>query len=147
MSERIFGVFLLLLSAGGIYFGWDLKAPISYEPVGPRAFPLLVFSLLAVCAVGLMVSKRPATVWAPPPVLLRIGVMFLVVLAYAFLFDKLGFIIATALMTVPLARFFGGTWMKSVIGGVALGVVLFLLFDRVLDVALPVGFWLKPLLG
>ena len=147
MSERIFGVFLLLLSAGGVYFGWDLKAPISYEPVGPRAFPLLVFALLGVCAVGLIVSKRPPTAWAPPPVLLRIGAMFLVVLAYAFLFDKLGFIISTALMTIPVARFFGGTWLKSVIGGVGLVVVLFLLFDRVLDVALPVGFWLKPLLG
>jgi len=106
-----------------------------------------VFALLGVCAVGLIVSKRPPTAWAPPPVLLRIGAMFLVVLAYAFLFDKLGFIISTALMTIPVARFFGGTWLKSVIGGVGLGVVLFLLFDRVLDVALPVGFWLKPLLG
>lgn len=147
MSERIFGVFLLLLSAVGIFVGWDLKAPISYEPVGPRAFPLLVFSLLAVCAVGLIVSKRPATIWAPPPVLLRIGAMFLIILAYALLFDKVGFMIATALMTVPLARFFGGTWIQAIIGGVALGVVLFLLFDRVLDVALPTGFWLKPLLG
>lgn len=147
MSERVFGVFLLLLSAVGIFVGWDLKAPISYEPVGPRAFPLLVFSLLAVCAVGLIVSKRPATIWAPPPVLLRIGMMFLVVLAYAFLFDKLGFIIATALMTVPLARFFGGTLKQALIGGTTMGVVLFLLFDRVLDVALPVGFWLKPFLG
>jgi len=147
MSERIFGVFLLLLSAGGIFFGWDLKAPISYEPVGPRAFPLLVFALLAICAVGLVVSKRPATEWAPSPVLLRVGGMFLVVLAYALLFDKLGFVVATTLMSIPLARLFGGSWKQSLVGGASLGVVLFLLFDRLLDVVLPTGFWLKPLLG
>lgn len=147
MSERIFGVFLLLLSAVGLFVGWDLKAPISYEPVGPRAFPMLVFSLLAICAVGLIFSKRPETVWAPPPVLRRIGAMFLVILVYALLFDKLGFIISTALMTIPLAFFFGGTWKQAVVGGVVMGVVMFLLFDRVLDVVLPTGYWLKPLLG
>jgi putative tricarboxylic transport membrane protein len=147
MSERVFGVFLLLLSAGGIYFGWDLRAPISYEPVGPRAFPLLVFSLLGVCAVCLIASKRPATEWAAPPVLLRIGAMFVAILAYALLFDKLGFVLSTALMTIPLARFFGGTWKQAVAGGAVLGVALFLLFDRLLDVVLPTGYWLKPLLG
>ena len=147
MSERIFGVFLLLLASGGILFGWDLKAPVSYEPVGPRAFPLLVFSLLAVCAVCLIGSKRPATEWAPSPVLMRIGVMFGVILAYALLFDRLGFVLSTALMTMPVARIFGGTWRQAVAAGAGLGVVLFVLFDRVLDVVLPTGLWLKPLLG
>ncbi|TVO68383.1 tripartite tricarboxylate transporter TctB family protein [Denitromonas ohlonensis] len=147
MSERIFGAFLLLLSVGGIFVGWDLKAPISYEPVGPRAFPLLVFSLLGVCALGLILTRREATEWAPSPVLLRVGAMFLTVLAYALLFDKLGFVISTALMSVPLARFFGGTWRQAMLAGTGLGVLLFLFFDRLLDVVLPVGYWLKPLLG
>lgn len=147
MSERIFGIFLLLVSAAGIYIGWDLKAPISYEPVGPRAFPLLVFTLLGICSLGLMLSKRPATEWAPSPVLMRVGGMFLVVLAYALLFDKLGFVISTALMSIPLSRYFGGTWKQSLLAGAGLGVILFLLFDKLLDVALPIGFWLKPLLG
>jgi putative tricarboxylic transport membrane protein len=73
--------------------------------------------------------------------------MFVAILAYALLFDKLGFVLSTALMTVPLARFFGGTWKQAVAGGAVLGVALFLLFDRLLDVVLPTGYWLKPLLG
>lgn len=73
--------------------------------------------------------------------------MFLTVLAYALLFDKLGFVISTALMSVPLARFFGGTWRQAMLAGAGLGVLLFLFFDRLLDVVLPVGYWLKPLLG
>lgn len=147
MSERIFGVFLLLLSVAGVILGWDLKAPISYEPVGPNAFPVLVFSLLGVCAFILVVTHRPPTDWAPSGVLLRIGGLFLIVLAYAWLFDKLGFMLATLVMTVPLARFFGGTWKQATLGGIGLGIVLFILFDRLLDVALPTGQWLKPLLG
>lgn len=147
MSERIFGVCLLFLSAGGILVGWDLKAPVEYEPVGPRAFPLLVFGLLGVCALALVLSRPAPTHWAPPAVLLRVGALFGVVLAYAFLFDKLGFIVSTALMTVPVARFFGGSWRQALVGGAGLGVSLFVLFDRVLDVALPTGLWLNSLSG
>ncbi|WP_018992865.1 tripartite tricarboxylate transporter TctB family protein [Aromatoleum toluclasticum] len=147
MSERIFGGVLLLMSLAGIWIGWDLRPPVSYEPVGPRAFPLLVLALLGVCAVMLMREKTSDTVWAPPPVLRRIGALFLIVLAYALLFDKLGFIVATALMTIPVARFFGGSWKQSVAGGLGLGVGMFIFFDRLLDVALPTGLWLNGILG
>lgn len=141
MTERIFAGCLILLSLGGIAVGWDLHAPVSYEPVGPRAFPLLVFALLGVSAVALLLSKPAPTNWAPGPVLVRIGGLFVVLLAYAFLFERLGFVVATALMSVPLARFFGGTWTQATLGGAGLGVVLFILFDRLLDVALPTGLW------
>jgi putative tricarboxylic transport membrane protein len=147
MSERIFGGLLLLLSIAGVYVGWGLKAPISYEPVGPSAFPVLVFGLLGICAIGLMITRRPATAWPEPKVLLRVFGLFVVVLAYAWLFDKIGFVLATTLMAIPLARKFGGSWKQALAAGIALGVGLFLIFDRVLDVALPTGMWLKPLLG
>ena len=69
MSERIFGGVLLLVSLAGIWIGWDLQAPMSYEPVGPRAFPLLVLFLLGISAIALILEKKGETVWAPPPVL------------------------------------------------------------------------------
>ena len=47
--------------------------------------------------------------------------------------------VATTLMTVPVGMAFGGTWRQTLAGGAALGLVLFLLFDKVLDVVLPVG--------
>ena len=147
MSERIFGGVLLLVSLAGIWIGWDLQAPMSYEPVGPRAFPPLVLFLLGLCAIALMLEKKSDTVWAPPPVLKRIGLLFLIVLVYALLFDKLGFMIATALMTVPVARFFGGSWKQGIVGGIGLGVGMFFFFDRLLDVALPTGLWLNGILG
>lgn len=146
MSERIFGGVLLLVSIAGIWIGWDMQPPVSYEPVGPRAFPILVLFLLGLCAVTLMFGKTESTtVWAPPPVMLRVGALFLIVLVYALLFDKIGFILATTLMTVPVARFFGCSWKQGVLGGVGLGVGMFLFFDRLLDVALPTGLWLKHL--
>jgi putative tricarboxylic transport membrane protein len=147
MSERIFGGVLLFVSLAGMWIARGFEAPFSYEPVGPRAFPLLVLALLGLCAVALMLEKTRATAWAPPAVMRRIGLLFLVVLAYALLFDKLGFILATTLMVIPVARFFSGSWKQAVAGGVGLGAGLFILFDRLLDVALPTGLWLNNILG
>ena len=148
MSERIFGGVLLLVSLAGIWIGWDMRAPFSYEPVGPRAFPLLILFLLGLCALALMVQKRAAVAdWAPAPVMVRIGLLFAVVLVYALLFDRLGFVLSTALMALPVARFFGGSWKQAAVGGIGLGAGLYILFDRLLDVALPGGLWLGSLLG
>ncbi|MFV0662852.1 tripartite tricarboxylate transporter TctB family protein [Denitromonas sp.] len=148
MSERILGGLLLFISIAGIWIARSFEAPFSYEPVGPRAFPILILALLGISAIALMLGKASHnTEWAPPPVLKRIGALFLIVLIYAFLFDKLGFILATALMVIPVARFFSGSWKQAVAGGVGLGVGLFILFDRLLDVALPTGLWLNKLLG
>lgn len=148
MSERILGGVLLFISIAGIWIARSFEAPFSYEPVGPRAFPILILALLGISAIALMLGKTSHTTeWAPPPVLKRIGALFLIVLIYAFLFDKLGFILATALMVAPVARFFGGSWKQAAAGGIGLGVGLFILFDRLLDVALPTGLWLNKLLG
>ncbi len=147
MSERIFGAVLLLFSIAGVYFGSGLKAPVSYEPVGPATFPVLVFSLLGLCALGLMVTRRPATQWPAAHVLRRIAGMFIVILAYAWLFERLGFVLATFLMTIPLARAFGSTWGQAVAGALGMSLSFYVIFDRLLDVALPAGRWLKPLLG
>jgi putative tricarboxylic transport membrane protein len=58
---------------------------------------------------------------------------------YAVTFQLLGFIVSTALMTVLVARLFGGTWIKALIGGVGMGILFFVVFDYLLDVVLPVG--------
>jgi putative tricarboxylic transport membrane protein len=65
--------------------------------------------------------------------------MLLVLFAYAALFLSLGFVFATVLVTIGVGRLFGGTWKQTVIGGTLLGIGLYVLFDILLDVALPVG--------
>lgn len=147
MSERILGGVLLFISIVGIWIARGFEAPFSYEPVGPRAFPMLILALLGISAIALMLEKKRDTVWAPPAVMVRIGALFAIVLVYAWLFDKLGFILSTVLMVIPVARFFSGSWVQAVAGGLGLGVGLFILFDKLLDVALPTGLWLNNILG
>jgi putative tricarboxylic transport membrane protein len=61
------------------------------------------------------------------------------VLAYALLFQTLGFTIATTLMAVPVGLAFGGRWPATLAGGAGLGLGLYLAFDKLLDVVLPTG--------
>lgn len=139
MNDRLLGVLALCLAAFMTWAGWDIEAPFAYEPVGPRAFPMLIAGIIGLCGLRLAFKGGHAVEPAAPGVNKRIALMMAVALGYAFLFQWLGFIVATAIMTVLVARLFDGSWVKSAIGGVVMGVAFFLLFDKVLDVVLPTG--------
>ncbi len=139
MSDRTLGFCALIFAGLMAWFGHDLQAPFSYEPVGPRAFPMLVALIIALCGAWLMFrhwrDRRAGEPIDWPRLLLMVAYVF----GYALLFETLGFIIATAVVTVLIGRLFGGGWGKMIIGGIAMGVLFFLLFDRALDVVLPLG--------
>ena len=60
-------------------------------------------------------------------------------LSYALLFESLGFVISTALGVFALGLLFSGRVLPCAISGVLMGVVLYSLFDLLLDVPLPLG--------
>ena len=139
MSDRILGAACVLLAAGMAWAARLYVAPISYEPVGPRAFPMLLAALLALAGAWLLVKPSPHDNGLRAAPLVSLGLAVVAVLAYALLFQLLGFPIATVLMTLPMARAFGGSWKQALAAGVFLGIALFFLFDRALDVVLPTG--------
>ncbi|OZI77020.1 tripartite tricarboxylate transporter TctB family protein [Bordetella genomosp. 12] len=139
MNDRLLGIIALVLAAFMTWAGWDIEAPFAYEPVGPRAFPLLIALVIGLCGLRLAIKGGNPVHPNPPGANGRIVLMLLFAAAYAFLFEWLGFVIATAIMTVAVGRLFGGSWIKTAIGGLVMGLLFFLLFDKVLDVVLPGG--------
>ncbi|MEO8304330.1 MAG: tripartite tricarboxylate transporter TctB family protein [Betaproteobacteria bacterium] len=146
MSDRILGAACVVLAAGMAWAAKDYAAPISYEPVGPRAFPLLLAMLMATGGVWLVVRPGPHDSGLRLAQFRTLGLTVGAVFAYAFLFEFLGFTIATTVMAVPVGMAFGGSWKQALAGGLGLGVVLYLMFDKLLDVVLPTGL-LKFALG
>ena len=63
----------------------------------------------------------------------------LTLLAYAVLFEVLGFVISTTLATFALGLLFTGRPLPCAISAVLMGVLLYGLFDYLLDVPLPLG--------
>ena len=139
MSDRILGGVCVVAAAGMAWAAQDYAAAISYEPVGPRAFPLWRSALMAIGGGWLVLKPTLRSGMFSAERLLPIGLCAVAVVVYALLFQLLGFTLATALMALPVGMAFGGSWKQSLAGGVGLGVVLFLLFDKLLDVVLPTG--------
>lgn len=138
-QDRFLGVAALALAAVMIAFGYNLQAPFAYEPVGPRAFPLMAAGVIAICGLLLVLKPGQANTTEGSGITRPILILAVCLLAYALLFQPVGFVISTALMMVPIAMVFGALWWQGAITGVVLAVSSYILFDKVLDVVLPVG--------
>ncbi|MBF0638791.1 tripartite tricarboxylate transporter TctB family protein [Pseudomonas protegens] len=144
LVQRLFAAVLLLACAGLALMAWPYQAAFSYEPVGPRAFPLLMLGLMGPALLYMLF--RPAPIKhseEEPPLdrqtLTKIALCVALLLVFAGAFEPLGFIVASILIGVPMARLYGGRWLPSLVIICLLSVGLYWLFDRVMDVPLPLG--------
>jgi putative tricarboxylic transport membrane protein len=117
--------------------------------VGPRIFPMvvgvgiLVLGLLFLLRTTVLldndlvaeVTAEEATTDRPTTILSLLSLV-----AYASLLHPLGYTLATALFFPIIGRILGSTRLRrDIIVGVALGLVIYLAFTRVLGVRLPAG--------
>ncbi|MBJ9976028.1 tripartite tricarboxylate transporter TctB family protein [Pseudomonas sp. S75] len=142
--QRLFALVLLAVCAALAVMAWPYQAAFSYEPVGPRAYPLLMLGLMSLALLYLAVRPTPIVRKDDEPELDRdtltkivacVGLLIL----FAATFESLGFILSAVLVGVPMARLYGGRWLYSAVVVVAMSLLLYWLFDRVMDVPLPLG--------
>jgi putative tricarboxylic transport membrane protein len=135
--DRLLGLALLAVAAGAVFQAWALEVPFAADPVGPRAFPVVVAAVLAACAVLLLVTPGPpwprAERWLPGPIVVA------VMAAYALLLVPLGFIPATVLLAAAIALAFGARPVQAALTGAVTAPALWLLLDGLLDLPLPRG--------
>ena len=144
LVQRLFAAVLLLACAALALMAWPYQAAFSYEPVGPRAFPLLMLGLMGLALLYMLLRPAPIKHSEDEPPLDRatlnkITICVALLLVFAGTFEPLGFILASILIGVPMARLYGGRWLPSLVIISLLSVGLYWLFDRVMDVPLPLG--------
>ena len=144
LAQRMFASALLLVCAGLAAMAWPYQAAFSYEPVGPRAFPLLMLALMGLGLVYMIVRPSPVVHSEDDPkldreTLTKIGLCIVLLLIFAGTFEPLGFILSSILVGIPLARLYGGRWLPSSVIISLVSVGLYLLFDKAMDVPLPLG--------
>lgn len=142
--QRIFALALLAVCAALAVMAWPYQAAFSYEPVGPRAYPLLMLGLMSLALLYLAFRPTPIVRGEDEPELDRetlnkIGFCVGLLLVFAATFETLGFIVSSILIGVPMARLYGGRWLHSAIIVGFMSIALYVLFDRVMDVPLPLG--------
>ena len=144
LLQRFCASALLIVCAGLAAMAWPYQAAFSYEPVGPRAFPLLMLALMGVGLIY-MIFRPSAVVHSEDDpkldreTLTKIGLCIVLLLIFAGTFESLGFILSSILVGIPLARLYGGRWLPSCVIISLVSVGLYLLFDKAMDVPLPLG--------
>lgn len=139
MSDRIFAILMFVLSGLLVIGALSWEVPFAYDPLGPKAFPLLLAGLLVGLSIWLLVKPGKETDMPRGAVLINKFVVILTLLAYVFLFEWLGFILSTLLMTAVIGRLFGASWLQCLAGGVGYSLGFFVLFRWLLDIPLPIG--------
>jgi len=136
LSDRIAGAVILAL-AGWYWWVADGFRESFGDPVGPSAFPQMVAVPTAAFALFLIVRPDPDPKWLHFPGVWRQVATLATLLIYPLLIEPAGFPAATFLGAGALSRILGATWLGAVALGLIVGPGLWVLFDPLLGLPLP----------
>lgn len=109
------------------------------DPLGPRAFPLLLGALMTILGGSLLVwpaGKESSSTG----ISLHTGGLALLLGLYGYGIPRLGYPIATFLFLAIASRLLGErSWWLGPLLSAGLSAGIFLLFTRILDIPLPLG--------
>ncbi|MBC7145086.1 MAG: tripartite tricarboxylate transporter TctB family protein [Thioclava marina] len=143
MSDRIFGVFGLLLAIGFAVAALNIEESFLSDAVGPSGFPLIVAAVLGLSSIVIAIKPDAAPQWPSLGRLAELLAAVVMMVLYAELLPVLGFVIATALAAAYLSWRLGSGPIASVLTGVGSSVGIYVIFHLVFGLSLargPLGF-------
>ncbi|MGC9371401.1 MAG: tripartite tricarboxylate transporter TctB family protein [Paracoccaceae bacterium] len=143
MSDRIFGVFGILLALGYAWATLQIEESFLSDAVGPKAFPLIIAAILALSSLAIFFRPDEEPKWPALGRLAEIAAAVVVMILYAELLPVAGFVISTAFAATYLTWRLGTAPLASVLTGVLTSVGIYVIFHLVLGLSLargPLGF-------
>ena len=135
-SDRLFGLVAIVVALGFIASATQLQVSFLSDPVGPKTFPLLIGSVMALCGLVMVFQPDEEPQW---PVLRTLGTLAIAVaimVAYAYMLKPLGFLIPTAITAAVLSYQIYPKPVAAVLSGIGLSIGLFVLFKYALGLGL-----------
>lgn len=139
MSDRIAGLFLFLFA---VWFGYEathFKVDFMADPIGPKAFPLILAGVMALVSPFLIAKPDEEPKWPHARILITLAVVFVSFIFYAYLLRPVGFVPVTAVEVAIMAALFGGSIIGSLSAGVGISLALYGFFVYALGIPLPGG--------
>uniref|UniRef100_UPI003989EA77 tripartite tricarboxylate transporter TctB family protein n=1 Tax=Mycetocola sp. TaxID=1871042 RepID=UPI003989EA77 len=160
LGELIFAALALALGIFTFAGAFSIRLPGAGTQVGPRVFPFLVGTILVISAAAVLigvlrgrladveegedVDANAKTDW------ITLAKITAFVVAHIALIEVIGWPFAAAVLFGGVAWSLGAKrWWAALLIGLALGLVVYILFGGVLGLSLPSGpllTWLDPLL-
>lgn len=144
-ADRIFGAFMIVVALGYLLSASTIEIPLFPDPLGPKAFPMLVAAGVILCAIVMILRPDDPPDWPAVTALVSIGIAAAVMVGYAYALKPLGFLIPTALAAGILSYQLSPRVLPATLTGVGLSIGLYVLFKFALKLetlqAVPKG-WL-----
>ena len=143
MSDRIFGVFGLLLAIGFAFAALAIEESFLSDAVGPKAFPLIIAVVLGLSSIVIALRPDAAPEWPSLARLAEIAAAVVVMILYAELLPEIGFVIATFFAAAYLTWRLGSGLLASLATGLGTSLGIYVIFHLVLGLSLargPLGF-------
>ena len=142
-ADLLIGLGLLVFTGLYAQQSFMIRRGFASDRLGPAFFPRLLALALAVLAVTLIVRALAGRSDPSRPPAIRLGAfagVLVLLVAYALLMPRVGFVLATPVLLGPVIWLLGLRSWASLLG-TALGVtaVLYIVFARGLHVLLPMG--------
>ena len=141
MSDRIFGVFGILLAIGFAISALAIEESFLSDAVGPKAFPLIIAAILGISSAIIALRPDAEPEWPPFARLVEIGASVVVMILYAQLLPVAGFVVATAFAAAYLAWRLGSKPIEAALTGIGTSVGIYVIFHLVLGLSLARGPW------
>ncbi len=145
--DRVLGLILLLVALAWLWLAYTyIPGPRDAGETGPRAFPVLLGFVLAGLGVTVALNPDPVGETIKPlardEVTVAAGTIGVLVL-YAFLLERVGFLIATPVAIAITMRGLVRERRVARIAALAVGVTVgcWAIFDALLGTPLPRGSW------
>ena len=141
MSDRVFGVVCVILAGFFIWQATLIETGFIVDPMGPKAFPIVIGITLALAAIYPIVKPDPRPDWPAAGRLLEILFAVAVMIAYALALPRFGFVLSTAVAAALLSWRLGTKPLAAAAAGVAIAVGIYVIFHLILGLTLARGPW------
>ncbi len=135
-SDRIFGLITVLVALAYIASATQIQTSFLSDPVGPKAFPIGIGAVAALCGLVMLVRPDPDPNWPGWKTWLSLAIAVVVLVAYAYSLKPFGFIVPTAITAAILSYQISSRALPAALTGAGLSVGLFLLFKYGLGLGL-----------
>lgn len=144
MSDRLAGLVVTVAALAFFAGAAQLQTPLFADPLGPKAFPMLVSGAGLLAGVVMLIKPDPEPDWPVWRTFARLAAALGILILYAFSLTPLGFLVPTAAASAAVSYLIKPRIGPSILTGVLLSAGLFAVFKFALGLSLfafPRGWW------
>ena len=136
MSDRLTGLFIILVALAFFAGATQLEAPFFADPLGPKAFPMMIASVALIAGMVMVMRPDEPPEWPELATIARLILATIILVFYAYSLKQLGFLLSTAAAAAALSYQINPNAMRSILTGLALSIGLFFIFKFALGLSL-----------